>query len=96
MKTNYTYKAVGTLIARYVKSTGMANNPIVMKKTYMLDEETDIFTGDSILSRKYNINLDPYRNEFERFVETVTIPISIEIRIDFIISLQRYYGGKFL
>ena len=88
IKVNYNYRVEATLIARYVKSAGMANNPIVMKKTYMIDAKAGDFIGSSKIDNTYDINLDPYKNEFDRFTETVTIPISTEIKIDFIMELN--------
>jgi len=87
IKTKYNYRAMVTLIARYIKSAGMLNNPIVMEKSYIFDQETDSYTGNCSISKAYDINLDPYKNEFDRFASTVTVPISTEIRVDFIVDL---------
>ena len=89
----YSYRADIVLISRYKKNPGAPNNPAIMEKTYTIDTETASIKSDKIdVSRSYDLYLEQYQSELEAFAATIDLPVSSEVRVDFIIDLQSRNG----
>lgn len=87
LKAEYRYKAIITLIARHARSQTASTNPEILNKSYTIENESDYFNNKLSLEHTYEINLNVYKEEAEKFAETLDIPVSAEIRVDFIYDL---------
>ncbi|MCL1918251.1 MAG: DUF5305 domain-containing protein [Peptococcaceae bacterium] len=86
--THCDYEVTATIISRYNKSSGSSNNPDVMSKTYILDQETLDFTSERArIDRTYDIFLEPYKSELEQFASTIKLDLAGEVRIDITVTL---------
>jgi len=86
--THCEYEVSATLVSRYNKTAGSSSNPEVMRKTYIIDQETTDFLSDTgRIDRTYDIYLEPYKKELEEFASTVKIDLAGEVQIDVAVTL---------
>jgi len=91
----YSYKVNVVLVARYRKSPGAPNNPEILDKTYPLDSETKSINSDKIsVARSFDLHLEQYKDELSAFASTVDLPVSGEIRVDFVVDLKSASGSN--
>jgi len=102
MSVSYDYKAVKTLVIRYMKANGNAENPVVMTKEYPLDASSgqDMTDQLSFTNNLYRVDLRPFQETYLGFVmeesERISVGIqpeqkllfSAELQIDFIYTLK--------
>lgn len=89
IEVGFHYRAVVTLIARYNKTVNGVENPEVLEKEYEIDSKSGRENTDVIsMQNKYDLHLEQYRRQLEDFAATVNLPISGEIRVDFIMDLK--------
>ena len=89
----YSYRALVVLVSRYKKNPGAPNNPEILEKSYSLDTESASVRADHLtVSRSYDLYLDQYKSELDAFAATIDLPVSNEVRIDFIVDLKSADG----
>jgi hypothetical protein len=81
------------LVSRYRKNAGAGTNPEIMEKAYILEDA--FFTankGNIEITKSFDIVPAQYQSELDAFAATVDIPVSSEIRIDFIVFARNGRG----
>ena len=89
----YSYDVVAHLVARYRKNPNSLDNPTILEKPYTLDTETSTVRRNTLaLSRSYDLRLEEYKKELDDFAATIDLPVSSEVRVDFVVTLKGTNG----
>jgi len=88
VEANYEFQAVVNLVVKYAKTAGSVNNPeILPNKKFIIGEEKGTINKSSVLQHSYDLRLEEYQAIVDDFSKTVNLPLTAEVRFDFIVKL---------